>query len=144
MIAVCVVAPPLLAFPIWVQLWERRGDLRRRVCLGGALLVDVALWGYVGFPCGKPVSPGRVNLQARWPLFVGALYFFAYEFPAWQLGASSRFGNVVMLTPVVIAWRFVRQASTSAAIANGVYGDRYGVLGLDRPTAGATSGPPLP
>jgi hypothetical protein len=133
MIAACVVPPLLLAFPIWVQLWGAGAATSRLAAcaFGGALLVDVALWGYVGFPCGKPVSPGRVNLQARWPLVVGALYFFAYEFPAWQLGASSRFGNVVMLTPIVIAWWFVRQASTSAAIANGVYGDRYGVLGLD-------------
>ena len=133
LLAFSIGAPIALALPAWLGQWGLRATLGHAVAcgLGGAVLVDVLLWGFIGVPCAKPMAPARANLQFRWPAIALGVFLFTYGFATWQIQALARWGVTVMLAPVALACAVVARASQDASIVNEISGDPAGPVALN-------------
>jgi hypothetical protein len=100
--------------------------------LAGLILIEIQSWGVASIPCTRPLDPGAVNLQARWPAYVLGLVLFCGEVPRAQVALSRvRFGMAIMLLVMTVVWLLLRRWSTAAARVAAVSDDRDSLLLLD-------------
>jgi hypothetical protein len=103
--------------------------------LAGLILVEIQSWGVVHVPCTRPLDPGTVNLQARWPAYVLGLLLFCVELPqAEVMLARSRFASPFLLVLLAALLVVIRRGSASAARVSLAYGDNDLLLLLDLST----------
>jgi hypothetical protein len=127
-----VILPLAVAALVWYRVWPAGLVTGALVAEALAMMavVDGALWGFVGIPCAKPLTPHRSGLASRWPALLVVLYVYAYLFPQW-LGAATVFHWVTVLIPPALLFAGVHAGSKSAARANALSGDPHGYLTLD-------------
>ena len=100
--------------------------------VAGLILIEIQSWGVASIPCTRPLDPGAVNLQARWPAYVLGLVLFCGEVPRAQVALSRvRFGMAIMLLVMTVVWLLLRRWSTAAARLAAVSDDRDSLLLLD-------------
>lgn len=74
----------------------------------GALVIEALLWRTTEVPCTRPWRPERVNLRARWPLYLFVLLFFSGGLPLIEslllvrpVGATITCGSLLALAGLV-------------------------------------------
>ena len=83
----------------------------------------------------RPLDPGTVNLQARWPAYVLGLLLFCVELPQAEVMLSrSRFASPFLLVLLAVVLVVIRRGSAGAARVALAYGDNDLLLLLDLST----------
>ena len=101
----------------------------------GLLLVEIHSWGVAMIPCTRPIDPGAVNLQARWPAYVLGLVVFCGELPQAEVAlARTAFGVPILVASMLALWVVIRRGSVAAAHVTIASEDRDPLLLLDLST----------
>jgi hypothetical protein len=109
MFALAVLPIALLTFAVIAPVWPMPSALMASAlqALAGVMFVECMLfhWTKVPFACGHSPSPDV--LKSWWPVYLMAMYVFAFRLASWQLAALSSpralaWYVTVMLTVIVV------------------------------------------
>jgi hypothetical protein len=118
MLVLGVLPVVVLSATLW---WAYFGPVRAIehaavTTMAAVILVEIQSWGIPWIPCTRPLDPGAVNLQARWPAYVVGLLLFCGELPHAQVVLSGTpFGVPLMLIVMAALWLTIKRGSIAAA-----------------------------
>jgi hypothetical protein len=118
MLVLGVLPVVVLSATLW---WAYFGPVRAIehaavTTMAAVILVEIQSWGIPWIPCTRPLDPGAVNLQARWPAYVVGLLLFCGELPHAQVALSGTpFGVPLMLLVMAALWLAIKRGSIAAA-----------------------------
>ena len=80
----------------------------------------------------RPLDPGDMNLQARWPAYIVGLGLFCGELPQAEIAlAGTPYGLAIMIAAMSALWLVLRRGSRAAARIILASEDRDPLLLLD-------------